>query len=286
MAVRQFSLINEKGQEFSLMDYDNYCFLSSPSGLGIEFNIEYEQMGNSFIESMKKVRQGKIPGNVYFKNYDNYLKLGNYVFNSNSLKFKYIVPYDSGEKVFYRDVNILSLSKSEKDNKLGVLVSQIQFDCLTVWYELKSIDYSYDDSTNALIWDFPWDSYFVDYGNRNIEFINDGQIDSVIELEVDGEFENMNLQLYVENELYQEIPITIRVEQYEKLFYSSKENEFEISKILTDGTKQNLFTLDNIDFSKDNVMRIPPNKSCKIVLDSTVDIESAKLKIYIYHLVV
>ena len=269
MAVRQFSLINEKGQEFSLMDYDNYCFLSSPSGLGIEFNIEYEQMGNSFIESMKKVKQGKIPGNVYFKNYDNYL-----------------IPYDSGEKIFYRDVNILSLSKSEKDNKLGVLVSQIQFDCLTVWYEVKSIDYSYDESSNALIWDFPWDSYFVDYGNRNIEFINDGQIDSIIELEVDGEFENINLQLYVENELYQEIPITVRIEQYEKLFYSSKENEFEISKILTDGTKQSLFTLDNIDFSKDNVMRIPPNKSCKIVLDSTVDIESAKLKIYIYHLVV
>ena len=37
MAVRQFFLLNEKGQEFSLMDIQKYCFLSSPTGLGINF---------------------------------------------------------------------------------------------------------------------------------------------------------------------------------------------------------------------------------------------------------
>lgn len=166
---------------------------------------------------------------------------------------------------------------------IGVLKSDISFDCLTVWYETNIVEYSYDENADALVWDFLWDSYFVDYGSRDISFINDGQIDSTIELSIDGEFENINIQLYVENELYQEIPITVRVENYEKLYYSSKENEFEISKILTNGTKQSLFTLNNIDFSKDNVLRIPPNKSCKISLDSETDILSAKLTVFIYH---
>ena len=286
MAVRQFSLLNEKGQEFSLMDIQKYCFLSSPTGLGINFQSDYEQMGNTFVESIRKVAQGKIPGSLYVLNYDKYREFSDFIFGSEKLRFKYIVPYTNNEKTFYKDVKLISLSKTELDHKLGVLASQVSFDCLTLWYETNTVNYSYDDSENALIWDFVWDSYFVDYGNRDIEFLNEGQTDSAIELEIDGEFEDLNIQLYIENELYQEIPINVRVENFEKLFYSSKENEFEISKILSDGTKQSLFTLDNIDFSKDNVIRIPNNKSCKITLDSETDITSAKLLVYIYYLTV
>ena len=286
MAVRQFSLLNEKGQEFSLTDIQKYCFLSSPSGLGINFRSDYEQMGNTFVESIRKVSQGKISGSLYFINYDKYREFSNFVFGSNSLKFKYVIPYVNGEKIFYKDIKLINLPKSELDHKLGVLVSQVSFDCLTLWYENNIIEYSYDSNADALVWDFIWDSYFVDYGDRDIEFLNNGQSDATIELEVDGEFEDLNIQLYIENELYQEIPINVRVENFEKLFYSSKENEFEISKILSDGTKQSLFTLDNIDFSKDNVIRIPTNKSCKMTLDSETDISSAKLSIYVYYLTI
>ena len=94
MAVRQFSLINEKGQEFSLMDIQKYCFLSSPTGLGIEFNSSYEQVGNSFVESIRKVKQGKIPGTLYFAGYDKYLDFSNFAFNSEKLRFKYIINND------------------------------------------------------------------------------------------------------------------------------------------------------------------------------------------------
>lgn len=284
MAVRQFFLVNEKEQRFSLMDIQKYCFLSSPSGLGISFQSEYEQMGNTFVESIRKVQQGKITGNLYFLDYDKYLNFSNYIFGSEKLMFEYIIPYNNGEKKFYKDIKIMSISKAELDSKLGVLISQINIDCLTLWYDPKTVEYTLDMNENALVWDFKWDSYFVDYGNRDIEFVNDSQVDSSIELEVDGEFENLKIQLYLENELYQEIPINIRIENFEKIFYSSKENEFEISKILSDGTRQSIFSLDYIDFDKDNVMRIPPNKSCKISIESDTEIASAKLVIYAYYL--
>lgn len=286
MAVRQFSLLNEKGQEFSLMDIQNYCFLSSPTGLGINFNSDYEQMGNTFVESVRKVSQGRIPGSLYFLNYDKYREFSDFVFGSKELRFKYMIPYIDNLKTFYKDVKVVSLSKTEIDEKYNVLISQISFDCLTLWYETKIVEYEMEEDENGLVWDFMWDSYFVDYGSRDIEFLNQGQVDSAIELTVDGEFENIELQLYLENELYQEVPINVRVENYEKLFYSSKENEFEISKILTDGTKESLFTLNHINFSKDNVIRVPANKSCKISLDSETDITSAKLTIFIYYLAV
>lgn len=286
MAVRQFSLLNEKGQEFSFMDIQKYCFLSSPTGLGINFQSDYEQMGNTFVESIRKVSQGRIPGTLYFLNYDKYREFSDFVFSSEKLRFKYVIPYTDFNKTFYKDVKLISLSKTEIDEKLNVLVSQVSFDCLTLWYETNIIEYSFDENENALVWDFIWDSYFVDYGNREIELINEGQTDSSIELTIDGEFEDLTIQVYLENELFQEVPINVRVENYEKLFYSSKENEFEISKTLTDGTKQSLFSLDYIDFSKDNVIRIPSRKSCKISLNSETDITSAKLTIYIYYLTV
>lgn len=54
--VREFKLINEKGQEYSLMDIRNYCLLTEPSGLGYSYNREYEQLGNTFVETFRKIR--------------------------------------------------------------------------------------------------------------------------------------------------------------------------------------------------------------------------------------
>ena len=47
--VREFKLINEKGQEFSLMDIYNHTLLTEPSGLGYTYITEYQQLGDTFI---------------------------------------------------------------------------------------------------------------------------------------------------------------------------------------------------------------------------------------------
>lgn len=58
--VREFYIENELGQQFSMMDVKNYCFLNSPSGLGYSYNIEYSQINNNFIQSIRKLAQGQI----------------------------------------------------------------------------------------------------------------------------------------------------------------------------------------------------------------------------------
>ena len=60
--VREFKLVNEKGQEYSLMDIYNYCLLTDPSGLGYSYSTEYEQLGNTFITNLRKLDQGPISG--------------------------------------------------------------------------------------------------------------------------------------------------------------------------------------------------------------------------------
>ena len=58
--VREFKLINEKGQEYSLMDIYKYCLLTEPSGLGYNYSTEYEQLGDTFIANLRKIEQGQI----------------------------------------------------------------------------------------------------------------------------------------------------------------------------------------------------------------------------------
>lgn len=55
--VREFKLINDKGQEYSLMDIENYCLMTEPSGLGYGYSTEYEQLGNTFISNLRRVEQ-------------------------------------------------------------------------------------------------------------------------------------------------------------------------------------------------------------------------------------
>ena len=70
--IREFYIENDKGQRFSMMDIENSCFLNSPSGLGYSYNTEYAQIGDNFIQNIKKITQGQISGELIFKKYDNY----------------------------------------------------------------------------------------------------------------------------------------------------------------------------------------------------------------------
>ena len=115
--VREFKLINENGQRFSMMNIEEGCFLSSPTGLGYGYNIEYSQIGNDFIQNLKKTTQGQIGGELIFKNYDNYKKFVDFVESTNFLKLVYKVPFEDGYTEYFKDIDISTVDKTEKRNR-------------------------------------------------------------------------------------------------------------------------------------------------------------------------
>ena len=278
--VREFKLINEKGQEFSLMDIYNYCLLTEPNGLGYSYTTEYQQIGNTFVENLRKMEQGQISGTLNFLYYDNYTSFVDFIEGSESLKFGYKIPYkDGSNREYFKDIQIQSLGKSQLQPN-GILSESVAFDSLSLWYEEKTIIYTIEQSTNEIRWDFRWDSSFTDYDSRNLQYINEGHVEAPIYVEMDGQVENPKIELYVEGELYQTVTINTTISQYEKLLYDSRENQFYIGKQNADGTTTNLFSLDYIDFENDNVIRLPKNKSCEIRLTADNDVLNAKLTIY------
>ena len=69
-------------------------------------------------------------------------------------------------------------------------------------------------------------------------------------------------------------------EQYEKLLYGTKENDFYLNRQKTDGTIESLFSLEVLEFENDNVIRLPKNKSCEIKLTAGNEVLNAKITIY------
>lgn len=280
--VRDFKLINGKGQEFYLLDIYNYCLLTEPSGLGYGYDTQYENLGNSFITNLRTLQQGQITGQVNFLNYDNYKKFVDFIESSEKLQLSYTIPYKNGSKEFLRDIEIAEITKTEIQPN-GVLSETVTFNCLSLWYSTSTASYSINTELNEIRWDFTWDSYFAGYSARDLLIVNTGHTDASIEVEIDGEVVNPSIQLYIDDELYQEVNITKTIAQYEKLLYSSKEGDFYIAEQNTVGVISSLLDLSVIDFSKDLVIRIPKNKSCRLVLSAENNITSAIIRLFVYY---
>ena len=278
--VREFRLINEKGQEFSFMNIHDNTLFTDPSGLGYSYNTEYQQLGDTFISNLRNIQQGQISGTLNFLNYDNYTSFVNFVESSESLRIGYKIPYSDGStREYFKDVQIQSLSKTQIQTN-GILSETVIFDCLSLWYEENTAIYTIESQENEIRWDFEWDSRFTDYDTRNLQYINQGHVEAPIYVEIDGQVVNPKIELYVEGELYQTVDINTTIAQYEKLLYDTRENQFFIGKQNTDGTVVSLFSLDYIDFYNDNVIRLPKNKSCEIKLTADNEVLNAKITIY------
>lgn len=66
MIARSFSLVNEYGQEYSLDDAKKSCLLTEPKGLGYGFSVNYIDIGDAFIRTKMKAKQGIISGTLIF----------------------------------------------------------------------------------------------------------------------------------------------------------------------------------------------------------------------------
>lgn len=154
------------------------------------------------------------------------------------------------------------------------------FDCLSLWYEENTVIYKIEPQTNEVRWNFRWDSRFKDYNTRKLQYKNTGHVEAPITVETDGEVNNPKIEIYIDNEIYQQVTMNVKIEEYEKLLYCSKENEFYIQKLKTDGTKESLFSLDVINLYNDNVVRLPKNLDCEIKLTADSTIQNAKITIF------
>lgn len=282
MEVRKFGLINEKGEEYSLMDIQNYCLLTEPEGLGYDYSIEYERVGNVFVENTRNLNQNTITGTLNTIGYENYFKFVEFIEHSEKIRLHYVIPYTENTVEYYRDVDFESLSKTEIQLN-GIISEKVSFKCKSLWYSVNTAYYIIEAQDDEIRWDFKWDSRFVSYSKRDLNYINKGQTEASIQLTINGEVVNPVLSLYVEGELVQTIPFTCSIAEYEKFMYSSKDGDTYVKKQNTDGTYEDLFNLSVISFDNNNVLKLPAGKNSQIRITADDNISSASIQVFSYY---
>lgn len=133
MAVRKFKIINANNEVLDLMDKDSFGY--NPEGLGVSFDNSYYSAGPDFLENELKYSMGNVSyyialGYVSKDPYPAYSKMVS-ILSKAPLTLQYDVP---NVGLFYRDVRIKSIDKSEIDKESGLLISKLELDCLTPWY--------------------------------------------------------------------------------------------------------------------------------------------------------
>ena len=251
--IRNFYFENELGQRIDCQKVNGNLFLFNITGLGFEKDVEYVQIGNSFIKNKEKIKQGIIEGELEFYDmtYDEYSNFIDFVLKSTSLKLIY-VPKKSNRVEYYRDIDVVKIEKNDEDD-FNVLTSPITIFCTSLWYKENNVVYIAEEIENEIRWDFEWDSRFTDYENRNLVFENKGHVEAPFLLEMNGYVLNPKVQVYVNNEKIYELALNIAVEENEKLMYSTKDNDLFLYLIHADNSVENLFNdldLNNINFFK------------------------------------
>lgn len=277
MKVRRFLIENEKGQQFRLDNLNEGCFLTSPGNLGYSYSIDFVQLGFEFIENNRKIEQSNPNGIAYFRSYDKIKEFVDFIESSLKLKWLYIVPFETGERTYYRDVILKKIEKTEKKGKW--LACPVEFASKSLWYEQNETIFKIETYEDEMRYNYRWNSRYIDYNIRAIQFNNKGHIEAPFQVEIDGFVQNPSISIFIDDEEFASIKIPITIKEYEKLLYSSKTGEIYIQKQNTDGTLENLWKQEYIDIQKQNIFKLPLGVS-EIRLTADDDIANAKLVIF------
>lgn len=269
--VRRFSLLNENDDEFSLMDIENAFLLTDPAGLGYGYDAEYQNVANTFVAGLRNIQQGQITGIANFKHYKNYRKFVDFIESANNLKFEYEIPEpdETGNlyyKKYYKDVELQNITKTQKQTN-GIFSESVTFNCLSLWYDNVPISAVIDPDDTS----------------KYNTIINTGHVPAPVEIELYAisAVQNVTINVYINDELFQSVPILVNLEKDEKLLYGTRENNFYIKIEHTDGTQEDLFDLDNISFENDNVIRLPINQECRFEIKKTSGRSNDNILVYL-----
>ena len=277
--IREFYIENETGQRFSMMNIESGCFLSSPNGLGYSYDIEYAQIGDNFIQNIRKLTQGQISGELIFKTYDKYKEFVDFIESAVNLKFVYKIPLKKGTIEYFKDIDISSVEKSEIGTD-GVLRVPVIFNCKSLWYEAKEVVYTIDSIDNEVRWNFDWDSIFTAYDNRNIIFENKGHAAAPFKLELNGEVSGPVITILEDDIEVNKLSLDgLVVLEGETFVYNTKETEQEITKV-SSTERTNLFNFLNPNFV--NFFKLRKGAST-IRLEADGEITSGKITIYVQY---
>ena len=167
MTVRSFLLINEYGQEYGMNSADLTGLFTEPGGLGYEYTVNYIDIGDAFIRTKKKAKQGVITGTMIFGGrapYELYNKFNEFVRGSQEIRIAYQTP--GSKRAYYRDVDLVKLEKTEIAD--GVLQCPVKFYCKSLFYSNVQNNFTVSTIEGELRYTVAWPARYKDVYKRQV----------------------------------------------------------------------------------------------------------------------
>ena len=209
--------------------------------------------------------------------YKNFMK---YIKKKKKISFVDIRIVDEKTEEYLVDVDNFKVGRlKEKGN---ILLSNISFYCTTNWYKQKNIIYTIEE--NANVFGFPIDFINMRFGNGSSNKLlieNDGFEEAPLLIEIEGPIVNPRIELIENKEIINGLYIPIEIEEFEKIEYSTKDNDLFIRKINKDGSTENLFNLLDIN-SISNFFKIPVGVT-NLLISAENNIKYARATVYLQY---
>jgi len=264
--MRRFYLENERGVQFGLNDRN--CFLTDPSGLGFENELDFILIGDTFRASKKTLKQQKFDGKINFMKpdqYEKYRAFTNYLLASKELELIY-EPTENEQ--YLRGLKVGSMKKGEI-NRNSILECPIELYFETLYYKKNQDRYVIQANADGLFYPYQLPAQYNDSSRFEVGFTNDGQADAAIVFEYHGPAQNPTIEIYdsMNDEVFGLRLIDfltageiIRYSSVDDNLYITKidvnRNEINIINKFTDLTRQLFFKVPlgfyNIRFRKDD----------------------------------
>lgn len=243
--IREFRLKNAIGNEWDLNDRSS--FLQDPDGLGFEYDVEYQQIGNIFIKLTDNMKQKEASGQIVFKTYNRYHYFCLFIQHK-----PIVLQYTTQAGTFNMDVSIDRLDKSELDT--GGLYCDVRIIGLSTFY--KVIRAENDGSIVAgKIYPYSYNYRYSDYSQGAVQFESDSVLDSGVKITILGPCTNPSWTHYINGKISSSGKVNCKIKDGNRLVVDNTKIPYEIAEYDSTGTYvQNLYQ--ESDFSTERFINL------------------------------
>lgn len=185
--IRKFRLRNALGEWYDLNDREHFFY--NPSGLGHEYNSDYENIGFLHIKTEETLEQNEIKGKIRLKTYDQYHQLALFIQHK-----PLTLEYTAGG-TYYMQIDVEQLEK-EEISRSGKLDPSIRMVGLSPWYKNIRAENSQDQG-GGKIYPYTYPYSYKDYASGELILQSDSAIQSPCRLILIGPCKNPSWSHYL-----------------------------------------------------------------------------------------
>lgn len=249
--MRKLYLVNEVGTTF-FFDYNNNSLVESIDGLGFEFDIEYQDFADNFIECKRKTQQRIIIFTLIFlEGYKGFTKWREYVTRSKELRLFY-----QADGVKHCFVNVRSSTKNQLES--GIIRSTVQFECLTLWLVNKSSTITVVQSNEGKTYPYKFTYVYAVSFNGKVTVSNECLKNIPLRITITGNVLNPRVIVRQNSEVITALRLLVDERENPVIEISSDPTNQYIKKTLN-GEVTDIYKYQ--DFSYENFLYLPPGVS-------------------------